>query len=319
MENNIYENIVNGLKTGIAVFNHNKEIIFINKEGEKILNKGASFKSEIIFEMQNNISFEKKIERLEISSANRIIGASMSPEESNGKINCVCIFQDITKIKEHEIDEKKLEKLAHLGEFSLYLAHEVRNPLNLIKGFSQLMMESDDVEFIKSNLAIVISESDRLNRLASRLLEYTKKDELNIELININQTLKEMLKYLSLNALIEINECGEDINIKGDKEKMTQVFLNLIKNGIEAIESETNRVFNIFIKNSNDIKSLAFETNGKLEKVKEIKKIFEPFFTTKPSGTGLGLAITKKIIEEHNFKIFAAKNSYGGLTIKIVF
>ncbi len=100
---------------------------------------------------------------------------------------------------------------------------------------------------------------------------------------------------------------------------MMQAFLNIIKNGVEAIEKESKRVFEINMIKKGNIGILEFKTNGKLEKKLNVKKIFDPFITTKPGGTGLGLAITKKIMQEHGYKIYGIKNRIGGLTLKIVF
>lgn len=314
----IYEGIVNRINTGIAVINSRNEIIFINKEGEKIAGIGKN-REKLFSEFLSRAKTDKKIERAEIVLGKKIIGATFTPEESAEESFCTVVFQDITQIKIREQEEKNREKLIHLGEFATYIAHEVRNPLNLIKGFSELMLESSDMEFIKNNLKIVISESDRLNRLASRLLDYTKKDELSIKDENINSIIKAIVSSISLEEVIEVNSYGNDIVVKADREKMIQSFLNIIKNGVEAIEKEKNRVFEINMKKIENIGIIEFKTNGRVEKKLSIKKIFDPFITTKPGGTGLGLAITKKIVQEHGYKIYAVKNRIGGLTLKIVF
>lgn len=314
----IYEGIVNRINTGIAVINSHNEIIFINKEGEKIAGSGKN-REKLFSEFVIRAKTDKKIERTEIVLGKKVIGATFTPEGIGEDSFCTVVFQDITQIKIKEQEEKNREKLIHLGEFATYIAHEVRNPLNLIKGFSELMLESSDMDFIKNNLKIVISESDRLNRLASRLLDYTKKDELSIEEENINSIIKAIVSSISLEEVIEVNSYGNDIVVKADREKMIQSFLNIIKNGVEAIEKEKNRIFEINMKKIGNIGIIEFKTNGKVEKKLSIKKIFDPFITTKPGGTGLGLAITKKIVQEHGYKIYAVKNRIGGLTLKIVF
>lgn len=314
--NIIYEKILKKLNTGILIVNKNYEILLINSEAENILRKNKKGEISIPEKMRKRISFEKGIERCEIEINKKILGASFTPIIDGEEKSCVILFRDITRIKISEEEKRRKDKLALLGEVAVYIAHEVRNPLNLIKGFSQLVIESDDLEFIKSNTKIVISEADRLNSLASTLLNYTKVEKLNLESINMKKFIAGLILNLTLEDIIELETLGQDIILNVDKEKMIQVFLNIIKNGVEAIEGQENRVFKIKMKNYKKIKVIEFHTNGRVEERLNIKKIFNPFITTKPNGNGLGLAIVKKIMEEHKLKIYCVKNKMGGLTIK---
>jgi two-component system, sporulation sensor kinase E len=314
--NIVYEKILQTINTGLIIVNEKYEILMINREALKILNI-KSKKNSIPEKLLNNISFEKSIERCEIELNKKIIGATITPLKDGEKKICVVIFRDITEIKNSYEERRRRENLALLGEVAVYIAHEVRNPLNLIKGFSQLMTESDDLEFIKENAKIVISEADRLNRLASTLLNYTKNENFKSEEINIYTFIKLMIVNLNLENIIEVEKIGKEIIINADKEKMVQVFLNIIKNGVEAIEGQENRIFKIKMINRDKINIIEFQTNGKIDEKLDIKKIFNPFITTKSNGNGLGLAIVKKIIEAHNMKIYCVKNRIGGLSFKI--
>lgn len=314
--NIVYEKILQTINTGIIIVNEKYEILMINNEAEKIL-KGKSKEITIPEKLLKYISFEKTVERCEIEINKKIIGATLTPVKDEVEKICVILFRDITEIKNSYEEKRRRENLALLGEVAEYIAHEVRNPLNLIKGFSQLMTESDDLEFIKNNAKIVISEADRLNRLASTLLNYTKNETLEIESINITDFINFLILNLNLEDIIEIKKTGEDIVINGDREKMVQVLLNIVKNGVEAIEGQENRIFKIKMINLGKIKILEFQTNGRLDEKLDIKKIFNPFITTKSNGNGLGLAIVKKIVEAHEMKIYCVKNKIGGLTFKI--
>lgn len=314
--NIVYEKILQTINTGLIIVNEKYEILMINREALKILNI-KSKKNSIPEKLLNNISFEKSIERCEIELNKKIIGATITPLKDGEEKICVVIFRDITEIKNSYEERRRRENLALLGEVAVYIAHEVRNPLNLIKGFSQLMTESDDLEFIKENAKIVISEADRLNRLASTLLNYTKNEYLELEKININNFTSLLISNLNLEDIIEINTVGEEIIINADREKMVQVFLNIVKNGVEAIDGQYNRIFRLNLINYGKIKIVEFKTNGRIDEKLELKKIFNPFITTKSNGNGLGLAIVKKIIEAHNMKIYCVKNRIGGLSFKI--
>ena len=108
----------------------------------------------------------------------------------------------------------------------------------------------------------------------------------------------------------------KEAKVRIDRDRIKQVFMNIIQNGIEAIDEET-RIFNIYIENEENLE-ISFETNKEVEEEFEVEKVFSPYFTTKKNGNGLGLALCKKIIEEHNGIISVQKNFYNGLTFTVV-
>ncbi|NLK63336.1 MAG: hypothetical protein GX287_07790 [Fusobacteria bacterium] len=317
----IYKEILEKLNKGILIICENS-VCFINEIAKKILP----------FQNYNNIPFEilphqlkkiinnsKELENTEITINEKTIEIELYVIYNGKKKYTITTLKDISIKKNSEILKNRENKFATLGELSLSIAHEIRNPLNIIRGFAQLIDESNDVEFIKENIKIIIQETDSLVNLANFLLKYGKDENIKEDKIEIASFLEKILVRLKIENIVNIEFGKEDIYIYGDKEKLTQVALNIIKNGLESIENCEQKIFNIKIYKKNKYIIISFENSGKFEKNQNLKNLFIPFFTTKSEGVGLGLAISKKIIEKHIGKIYAVKNRYGGLTFKIIF
>lgn len=321
-EINIYVKVLEKINSGIIISKNGKDIFYINNEAKKILD----FENDediTIKKLPNNlkkfIKFEKEIERFEFSHKEKIIGITFNKIEEKENKYMVGIFKDITNIKQYEYIKNRENKFAVLGELALSIAHEIRNPLNIIRGFSQLITESDDIDYIKSNADIVMQEADRLVNIASSLLKYGKEQNMKEEEIELVSFIEKLLFRLEIEDKVKLKTSSENLYIKGDKEKLIQVFLNIIKNALEAMENNEEKIFEIEISEKIKYMIISFRNNGEVKKGLELKSMFFPFFTTKSEGTGLGLAISKKIIEKHSGKIYAVRNKYSGLTFKIVF
>ena len=203
-----------------------------------------------------------------------------------------------------------------IGELALYVAHEIKNTLNVVKGFAQLMRESKSIKTIKNQLEIFIEETDRLNKLTNNMLDYTKGNNLNFEETDMVEFVGDLLAKTYPNEKISFISMVKEAKVRIDRDRIKQVFMNIIQNGIEAIDEETG-IFNIYIENEENLE-ISFETNKEVEEEFEVEKVFSPYFTTKKNGNGLGLALCKKIIEEHNGIISVQKNFYNGLTFTVV-
>lgn len=215
----------------------------------------------------------------------------------------IIVEVDITDIKHLERQLFESEKLAELGKMAAVLAHEIKTPLTSIKMNVDILssMESlspDD----KNSFRIINREVNRLDKLAKEVLQYSRQTDLHLSNFNIRILIDEIiLNIRTQHPEIEFLNLLDDRNITADKEKLHQVFNNLILNAIEAIDDngkivvygrEDEKVFKVFI-----------EDNGKGIADNEKEIIFNPFVTFKTSGTGLGLAIAKKIMEQHNFNL----------------
>lgn len=314
-ENMLFETLKHDLVSALILLDNNNNVVFINDAAVNFLfEQGIEVKdfSDLILKAEDNIVSERK----EIRCKEKIIGFSLKKVYENNELNrSVIVFKDITQIKKREMEIQRKEEMEVLGELALYVAHEIKNTLNIIKGFSQLMLESDSLEQIKSNLGILIEETERLNKLTHNILDYTKGDSLCLEQINIVDFLSEILFKVYPREKISFMADDKFVDVCIDKDKIKQVFINIIQNGIEAID-ENEGIFNIYIEKEKNVE-IIFETNKEVEENFPLENIFSPYFTTKKNGNGLGLALCKKIVEEHGGIISVQKNFYKGLTFTI--
>lgn len=213
------------------------------------------------------------------------------------------------------------EKLASMGTLLFSVAHELNNPLNNISTSCQILkeeMESEDLDFKKELLSQIEEETDRARDIVRSILDYSKPGKRKD--INLNSVVKEAIRFIKAEIPPKIElviDLPEEITIFADPQQIKQVFLNLIKNSIEAIEGEG--VIKITAKEQNDFVEIIFSDTGKGIREEELFRIFEPFFTTKEGkkGYGLGLFIVHKIIQEHEGKI-DVKSEFGKGTSFII-
>jgi signal transduction histidine kinase len=213
------------------------------------------------------------------------------------------------------------DKSKALAQLAAGLAHEIRNPLTAIKTFCEyLPSRYNDKSFRDDFSQIVNDETEKINSLISRLLEFSKPSLLNITRCNIHETIDYTLNLLSAETLkskINIVKNYDKTNniIPADPVKLKHVFFNLIKNSLEALD----RGGEIMISTNNKDGRFYIEItdNGCGIKNSDFNKVFEPFFSSKDNGTGLGLSISHTIITEHNGTILAKSAPGTGTTFTI--
>jgi len=243
---------------------------------------------------------------------------SFSVTEVNGKLFFTGILRDMTETQALQEQIRRSERLAALGKLVAEIAHEIKNPLMLIGGFALHLTKAIDDKENLHKLKIIIEEVKRLEKLLSDLREFHLLKVVPSEKVNIKELLGEISSLVKAdckkkNIQIMLNIDEQAPLVAGDSAGLKQVFLNLVKNSIEAMEkggtiSIGTRVFD----NRMEI-SVADEGIGIPKKDRE--KIFTPFFTTKKHGTGLGLSISKKIVEEHAGGSFSMKSTEGNGTV----
>ncbi len=282
-------------------------------------------------------------------SINNLIYASTSIGEGNfdAKVPEVKTDKDLEKLNKNfnlmidrlKTQQEKLiinERHEAWGSLARKLAHEIRNPLTPIQltidrlreKYSNLLKEKDSENF-KDNLKIINNQIKQIGNLVNEFSDFARMPKPTLRENNLVTLLKEnvkLLKELDNSIGIDLSTNSEEIILNSDKEQMSRVFLNLIKNSIESIQqkaendSNFNKKITIELAQNDDHINVIIVDNGiGFEKFsKNIKDILNPYFTTKKNGTGLGLSIVNKIINDHNGKIeFIPKND--GAKVKINF
>lgn len=221
------------------------------------------------------------------------------------------------QLKKTQNELIQAERLSIIGKFASIIMHDIKNPLSNIKAYAELIkMNNVDDEKTSKAVNIIINEVERLNNMAGELLEFSRGDlQLNKTPINLGGFLSNMIDYVKE----ELSEKKISISFSKpldsivliDVDKMKRVFLNLIKNSIEALPAGGKIIIRLN-EEENWIK-WSVQDNGYGMDEDVLKRIFEPFFSyNKKGGTGLGMTIVKNIIEKHGgyIKCYSKKN-YG--------
>jgi signal transduction histidine kinase len=201
--------------------------------------------------------------------------------------------------------QREKERLAALGEMAAGLAHEIRNPLGAIKGAAQYLESGGTPQ--QRFLEIIVEETDRLNRVVSQFLEYSKPWKVEFQAVDVSsfieRTIDVLRPALPEGVKIQIQTPAQSLKVSGALEQLRQVMMNLIQNSLRAIEGRPNPMIQVTISGRTSEVVIGVEDNGQGIRRENLDKLFIPFFTTSPRGTGLGLSICSRIIEAHHGRI----------------
>jgi len=197
---------------------------------------------------------------------------------------------------------KQKEKLAIVGRMAAAIGHEIKNPLSSLKGFTQLQQERNPD--INEFYPIMIEEIDRINSIVDDLMYLGKPKKVKLDTVNLEDILaytlsitQQQVKRQGINVEILISRPLPPL--ESDQKQLKQMFLNLIKNAIEAMPEGGRLIITVKVVEDNKI-FISVQDEGCGIADKTIQKLGEPFFTTKKDGTGLGLMVTNQIIKDHN-------------------
>jgi signal transduction histidine kinase len=232
------------------------------------------------------------------------------------------LIEHMKDLNNHEKKLRESEKLSLVGELAAGVAHEIRNPLTTLKGFTQMMNENTDPEANKRYSKIMIDEINRINFIVSEFMVLSKPHIVQYSLTDISQSIKNVITLLNTQAIMKNIEIipefiGERFLIKCEENQMKQVIANLIKNSIEALPQGGKIQIRIEQQDTNLVISVI--DNGVGISRENLHLLGTPFYTTKTEGTGLGLMVSKKIIQNHNgkFEIESVPNTATTVTITL--
>ncbi|MFZ3590767.1 ATP-binding protein [Bacillus sp. DJP31] len=214
------------------------------------------------------------------------------------------------------------EKLNTLGELAASIAHEVRNPLTVVKGFLQLMNE-DEQNDNKKYLSLVLSELERAEAIISDYLNFAKPQLEIVEEFSLSEVIHENIALLeplaTKNGVVLVESLEKNIIIETDRNKLKQALINIIKNAIEATNDGGS--VSAILKKEKHFAKIIIRDNGKGMTQEQVSRIGTLFYTTKDKGTGLGTLVSIRIIEAMKGKMtFSSKQGVGTeVTILIPF
>jgi two-component system sensor kinase FixL len=246
---------------------------------------------------------------------------SFSVTEVNGRLFFTGIVQDITEKKALQEQVIRSEKLSALGQLAAEITHEIKTPLMLIGGFAQQLTRVIDDEKHLQKLNIITDEVARLEKLLTDLREFHSPKTIASEKVDLKELFQEIYYMVrdeceKKNIQTELIIDDKALLVAGDRQSLKQVFLNLVKNSMDAMEH--GGALSIQTKLVGDQVKITVTDEGCGIPDQDKEKIFSPFFTTKKHGTGLGLCISKRIVEEHADGSLSMKSKEGkGTSFKV--
>ncbi|WP_347552027.1 ATP-binding protein [Pseudalkalibacillus hwajinpoensis] len=234
---------------------------------------------------------------IEGSSVSRLIGAA----------------RDITEKRINEEHMIHSEKLSVVGQLAAGIAHELRNPLTSLKGFLKLIHVKNTDQDIERYIQVMDSEFHRIEQIIDEFLILAKPQKTNFSSHGIDHILDEVIELLNGQANMKSIVLKKDYpatlpNVYCESNQIKQVFINLIKNAMEAITEDGE--ITVIAEEVEDMLRIKIKDNGIGIPHEELNKLGSPFYTTKESGTGLGLSICKQIIDRHQGE-FCIKSKEG--------
>lgn len=217
----------------------------------------------------------------------------------------------LSNITQRKIIEQQLyhaDKLSSIGQLAASVAHEIKNPLASIKTLGQLLQEETQPEDSRREyIDVIVSEVNRLNMVVEQLLKYAKPEDSSFREIAFAEIIKPVMSLVhheSERHRVTLQaDYLPDLKVFVDSEKLKQVFLNLIFNGIQAMSNGGQISIRANKQSESPWVTIEVQDTGAGMLPETVARVFEPFFTTRQRGTGLGLAIVKKIIDLHGGKI----------------
>ncbi|WP_232732209.1 PAS domain S-box protein [Bacillus sp. mrc49] len=240
----------------------------------------------------------------------------------NGKpFQFLSIRYDITERKQTEEMLHRQDKLAAVGQLAAGVAHEIRNPLTSMKGYTEYLQLDETDETRLEYLEIILDEIHRVNEIVEEFLQLAKPQSLNLETKNIVKIIENVLSLTEFDARkkhvsLKLVCIHEEILVNCDENRIKQVFLNFINNGMEAMPG--GGAIKVMAERKEENVQISIIDTGMGMPPEQLRKLGEPFFTTKKSGNGLGLMISFKIIENHLGKVFVESEVNKGTVFKIV-
>ncbi|MFH0778405.1 MAG: ATP-binding protein, partial [Candidatus Eisenbacteria bacterium] len=234
----------------------------------------------------------------------------------------IAIFKDLTELRDLERKLKRSEKLALLGEMAASMAHEIRNPLNSISGFAQLVWEkSEESDRRKLFAQIIVEEGQRIDRIIKDTLQFSREGPRTLDHLALNEVIKRSAGSAAENAEHAGVRISFDLDphlpsVLGNAGQLEQVFTNLIHNAMQAMHEKGGEILVATSFSSGLISSTVSDTGPGIPS-DLTDNIFLPFFTTKQDGTGLGLSVCSKILEDHKGNIEVESSPGHGATFRI--
>ena len=253
------------------------------------------------------------------------LGVTVSPLfDGEGQLNgAICLFTDLTSVRNLEEQLLLKDSLATVGELTAGIAHEFRNGLATIHGYSKLF----DLEALpaayRPYVVGIRAETESLSQVVTNFLNFARPAQLTLTRVDLQAICERAAEEIRSDAVAlggDVIVEGEFGAVEGDEVLLRQAFSNLLRNAVEACaNASVAAVISIRseIDGAQNVSRITVTDSGPGIPVAARERIFQPFFTTKRNGTGLGLALVQKIIVFHNGRVTAVGPPAGGASFQV--
>ncbi len=338
---NMYQRIIKFLPEPIVLID-NGEIVYANKLAVKLI--GAADDSEMVgrpildyvdpaysddlMDVLNKVIHTDDptnfLENKLLCNDGQTIDVEMSSiriHNYRGKMVILTVIRDLTDRKRSEEMLVRSEKLSVIGQLAAGVAHEIRNPLTALKGFTQLLKSKAEGNSFYYD--IMTNELDRINFIVNEFMTLAKPHFSKFSTRRLDHILHAVISILETQAILmnvsirtEFENCIPSIYC--DENQLKQVFINIIKNAIEAMPLGGQITITAAMEPDHERMRLTIRDEGMGIPDEIIRQIGQPFITTKEKGTGLGLMISSRIIEQHQGLMNISSVPGEGTTIEII-
>ena len=335
-EGSVLSKAVDNTNEGFVTIDENHKVVFFNKAAEEIFgykrHEVIGRDLDVIMTPSCSRDHRSAVERYVKTSVPKRIGhdtelvatrksgdtfpasISFSVSDIDDSLLFTGIVRDLTEINNLRDTTKRAERLATIGQFVAEVTHEIKNPLMIIGGFAeQLKREIKDQKSLKK-LDIIGGEVSRLEELLKELGELYRSGQIVYEEIDVTDLLKDLYAFVKndcerKNIKIELKSENTPLLVEGNQDRLRQVFLNLIKNSVDAMGN--GGTLSLECERKGDLVEITVKDDGCGLSKGDLKEAFSPFFTKKEHGTGLGLSVSKRIIEDHKGRVVFLKSEEG--------
>jgi signal transduction histidine kinase len=253
------------------------------------------------------------------------LGVTVSPLfDPQGQLQgAICLFTDLTAVKRLEEQLRLKESLAAVGELTAGIAHEFRNGLATIHGYSRLLVLDALPGAYRPYVEGIRAETELLGQVVTNFLNFARPAELTLTRVDLRAICERAAEEVRSEAQAlggEVTVRGEFGTLEGDEVLLRQAFSNLLRNAVEACAGASIApvvVIESTIDRASGLSRVRVEDSGPGIDPSARDRVFRPFFTSKGHGTGLGLALVQKIVVFHNGRVDVASSPLGGASLQV--
>ena len=332
--------IIASLSAGLLVVGLNGDVRILNPAGRRMLHVPddapvETYRSLLPEPVLSDLIDEclatrgpilRRAVTLPASSAGALhMGVTVSPmTNERGELHgAICLFTDLTAVKQLEEQLRLKESLATVGELTAGIAHEFRNGLATIHGYSKLFDLSALPEPYRQYVTGIRNETESLSAVVTNFLNFARPAQLTLSRVDLGAICERAADEVRGEA----RGLGGDVTVKGhfgaidgDEVLLRQAFSNLLRNAVEACAGAFVSPV-VVIRSELDpqlkLTRVTVDDNGPGIPLDARERVFQPFFTSKRSGTGLGLALVQKIVVFHNGRIAVSASDLGGASLQV--